>query len=142
MAKLTEKQKRFCEEYVKDANAKQAAIRAGYSGKTAYSIGNENLNKPELRAYMDEVLDKMQSERVADAQEIIEYLTSVMRGETKEEVVSLNKGAAVKISVDTSSKDRLKAAEMLGKVRGIFQDKAKIELNVPVIFEGEDEIED
>ncbi len=53
--KLTEKQKRFCEEYLVDLNATQAAIRAGYSKKSAYSIGEENLKKPKIRNYICEL---------------------------------------------------------------------------------------
>lgn len=57
--KLTDKQRRFCEEYVIDWNGTRAAIAAGYSEKTAYSIANENLNKPELKAYIDEIKDNL-----------------------------------------------------------------------------------
>ena len=55
MDELTAKQKRFCEEYVLDWNATQAAIRAGYSEKTAYSIGHESLKKPELQEYIESI---------------------------------------------------------------------------------------
>ena len=83
---MTDKQKRFCDEYLIDCNATQAAIRAGYSPKTAYSIGEENLKKPELKTYIDERLEQLHSEKTADAQEVLEYLTSVMRGEHTEQV--------------------------------------------------------
>ncbi len=76
---MTEKQKRFCDEYLIDNNATQAAIRAGYSPKTAYSIGEQNLKKLEIKKYIDSQLDKIHSEKTADAQEVLEYLTSVMR---------------------------------------------------------------
>ena len=77
---MTKKQERFCAEYLVDCNATQAAIRAGYSEKTAYSIGVENLKKPEIRKYIDEQLEAMQDATVASAQEVIQYLSSVMRG--------------------------------------------------------------
>lgn len=57
---MTDKQQRFCEEYVVDWNATQAAIRAGYSEKTAYSIGQENLRKPEIRSYVEEVKNRLE----------------------------------------------------------------------------------
>ena len=56
---MTEKQKLFCEEYLIDLNATQAALRAGYSEKTAYSIGNENLKKPEIQEYIQKLPNKM-----------------------------------------------------------------------------------
>lgn len=56
--KLTDKQKRFCDEYLIDLNATQAAIRAGYSAKSAYSIGEENLRKPELKSYIQQAIAK------------------------------------------------------------------------------------
>ena len=62
---MTPKQKRFCDEYLIDTNATQAAIRAGYSEKTAYSIGEENLKKPDIRAYIDERLAELET-RVED----------------------------------------------------------------------------
>ena len=72
---MTNKQKRFCDEYLIDCNATQAAIRAGYSAKTAVDIGHENLNKPKLKKYIDDRLEQMQSERIAKTQEVMEYLT-------------------------------------------------------------------
>ena len=77
--RMTEKQKRFCDFYIETGNAKEAAIRAGYSEKTAKQIGQENLTKPDLRAYIDERLAELKNERTADAQEVLEYLTAVMR---------------------------------------------------------------
>ena len=60
--------------------------QAGYSPKTAYSMGNENLNKPELKAYIETELEKLHSAKIADAEEVMKYLTSVMRGEHTEEI--------------------------------------------------------
>ena len=79
---MTDKQKRFCDEYLIDCNAKQAAIRAGYSPNSAKQIGQENLTKPDLREYIDEQLKKLHDAKIADADEVIKYLTSVMRGES------------------------------------------------------------
>lgn len=126
--RLTEKQKRFCEEYLIDCNAKQAAIRAGYSPKTAYSIGNENLNKPELKAYIDTRLEEIHSAKTADAREVIEYLSSVMRGEQKEQTLRLVGDGYQQIDdIAVSAKDRIKAAELLGKRYSLFTDKVQVD---------------
>ena len=82
--KLTEKQKRFCDEYLIDLNATQAAIRAGYSKKTAYSIGIENLKKPVIQNYIDKRLKQLEDERIAKADEVLKYLTKSMRQEITE----------------------------------------------------------
>ncbi len=83
---MNAKQKRFCDEYLVDCNATQAAIRAGYSKKTAYAIGLNNLKKPELREYIDNQLEQLHSDNIADAEEVMSYLSSVMRGEHKEQM--------------------------------------------------------
>ena len=109
---MTPKQKKFCDEYIKSGNAKQSAIKAGYSPKTAYSIGNENLNKPELKAYIEKRLKRLESEKIAGAREVLEYLSSVMRGE-QTEYVATSKGVFPDVPV--SAKDRISAAKELLK---------------------------
>ncbi|MDG4978930.1 terminase small subunit [Lactococcus lactis] len=88
--KLTEKQKRFCDEYIKLGNAKEAAINAGYSKKTAKSMGAENLTKPDLKKYIDERMERIASERIMSAQEILERLSLIANAEIKETVVIAN----------------------------------------------------
>ena len=80
--KLTLKQKRFADEYIISGNATQAAILAGYSKKTAIKIGVENLTKPDIKSYIDEQLAKLASQKIAQQEEILQYLTSVLRGES------------------------------------------------------------
>jgi phage terminase small subunit len=80
--KLTEKQKRFIDYYVETGNATEAAILAGYSEKTAKQIGSENLSK--LDSYIKERLKPIDNKRIADADEVLQYLTAVMRGEVKD----------------------------------------------------------
>ena len=109
---MTPKQKKFCDEYIKSGNAKQSAIKAGYSPKTAYSIGNENLNKPELKAYIEKRLKRLESEKIAGAREVLEYLSSVMRGEQTESVATAR---GVYDNVPVSAKDRISAAKELLK---------------------------
>lgn len=163
MANLTAKQQRFCDEYLIDLNATQAAIRAGYSDKTAYSIGSENLKKPEIREYIDNRLAEKEKELIADQNEVMKYLSSVMRREMKESVVvtlqnkvekwvkdeetgklkkqtvTEEKPAVVEIPAKLS--DSNKAAELLGKAYGIYTDKIEAEVTLPV-FEGEDELQE
>lgn len=145
--KLSAKQKRFCEEYLVDLNATQAAIRAGYSPKTAYSIGVENLKKPELKVYIDARLEQIRSERTADAQAVMEYLTSVMRGEHKEQTLRLVGDGVQEITdISVSARDRLKAAELLGKRYGMFNgqqgDAGQMENELPRLYHAlEDETE-
>lgn len=140
---MTDKQKRFCDEYLIDCNATQAAIRAGYSPKTAYSIGEENLKKPELKTYIDERLKQLRSEKIADAQEVLEYLTSVMRGEHTEQVLRLDgDGVQVVNSIQTPTHDKLKAAELIGKRYGLFKDAVDLGGAVPVVISGGDDLAD
>ena len=98
---LTYKQKKFCEYYIVSHNATESAIKAGYSEKTAYSIGNSNLKKVEIKNYLAE-LDKGATAQatqgaIASRQEILEFYTTMMR------------------NPDVSSKDRLKSASLLGE---------------------------
>lgn len=125
---MTEKQKLFCLEYLKDCNATQAAIRAGYSRKTAGQIGEENLKKPEIRRYIDEQLNSIKSKAIADVEEIQEYLTAVLRGKSETEQVVIEwKGIGLTeartITKTPEEKERLKAAELLGKAFGMYTDK-------------------
>lgn len=143
---MTDKQRRFCDEYLIDANATQAAIRAGYSQKTAKQIGQENLTKLDLKNYIDEQLEKISSKKIADATEVMEYLTSVLRGESTSEIVVVEgcgEGCSEARNIDKApdEKEKLKAAELLGKRYGLFTDNVKAEIHLPV-FGGEDELED
>lgn len=131
---MNARQKKFCDEYLIDCNATQAAIRAGYSPKTAYSIGEENLKKPELKSYIDEQLELLHSQRTADAQEVLEYLTAVMRGEHTEQTLQLiGDGVQTITDIDVSAKERLKAAELIGKRYGMFKDNLNVDVEPVVI---------
>ncbi|MBC8558888.1 terminase small subunit [Fumia xinanensis] len=122
---LTEKQQRFCDEYLIDCNATQAAIRAGYSEKHAHTNANKLLQNTTVKAYIDEQLEKIRSQKTAEAQEVMEYLTAVMRGESESEIVVVEGcgdgcSEARRIKKAPDEKDRLKAAELLGKRYGLF----------------------
>lgn len=131
---MNARQKRFCDEYLSDCNATQAAIRAGYSPKTAKSIGQENLTKPDLKAYIDEQLERLHNEKTADAQEVLEYLTAVMRGQHTEQTLQLvGDGVQTITDIDVSARERLKAAELIGKRYGMFRDNVNVDLEPVVI---------
>lgn len=140
---MNAKQRRFCDEYLIDCNATQAAIRAGYSKKTAKQIGQENLTKPDLKSYIDEQLEILHNQKTADAQEVLEYLTSVMRGEHTEQTLKLvGEGVQTITEIDVAAKERLKAAELIGKRYGIWKDNVDIKGAIPTVLTGSDELED
>lgn len=129
--KLTLKQKRFADEYIISGNATQSAIKAGYSKKTAGVIAVENLEKPNLKAYIDERLKELDDKAIAKQEEVLQYLTAVMRGQSKSAVVvieGLGEGLseARLINKTPDEKDRIKAAELLGKRYGAFTEKVDI----------------
>lgn len=120
--KLTEKQKRFIDYYVETANATESAKRAGYSYKTAKNIGAENLTK--LNYFIQERLQQLEDNRIASQEEVLQYLTKVMRGEEKDQ-----------FGLDASLQDRTKCAELLGKRYGTFKEKVDVTGNIPVVIQ-------
>lgn len=143
---MTPKQQRFCDEYLVDLNATQAAIRAGYSENTARQQGAENLAKPYIKAYIAERMAEKEDELIAKQDEVIKYLTAVLRGESQSEVVVVEGqgdgwSEAKLLQKAPDEKERLKAAELLGKRYGLYTDKVQADIVVPV-FGGEDELED
>lgn len=130
--KLTEKQKRFADYYIETGNATEAAIKAGYSRKTAKEMGYENLTKPHIKAYIDERIREMDEKRIMKAEEVMQLLTAIARNEVKEEVVVFGDGMSVIEEKGISAKDRLKALELIGKRYGLWTDKQQIEGEVQV----------
>lgn len=119
--KLTAKQSTFIDAYLGEAkmNAAQAARIAGY--KHPETQGAENLRK--LRPWIDKVMNERHSNAIATQEEIQKFFTAVVRGEVKEEVVS-NSGKI--LEVPASTKDRLKAAECMGRAYGMFTERKEI----------------
>ena len=147
MKLLNARQKAFCEFYVASGNATEAAIKAGYKEKNARFIGCENLTKANIKAYVKELMNKAESERIASAEEVLQNLTSMMRGEIQEEVVIVEgKGDGIStasiIKKQVSAKERIKAAELLGKRHALFTDKTKIAGTLPVMIVGEDDLDE
>ena len=113
---LTPKQKAFADYYIELGNATEAAIRAGYNKKTARQIGSMNLTKVDIKQYIEERLSKIEDARIAKGEEVLQYLTKVMRGEEKDQ-----------FGLDPSLQDRTKAAELLGKRYRLFTEKVELE---------------
>lgn len=140
---MNAKQRRFCDEYLIDCNATQAAIRAGYSKKTANEQAARLLANVTIKSYIDEQLERIHNEKTADAQEVLEYLTSVMRGEHTEQTLKLvGEGVQAITEIDVAAKERLKAAELIGKRYGIWKDSVGVKGAIPTILTGSDELED
>ena len=130
--KLTLKQKRFADEYIISGNATDAAKKAGYSEKTANRIATENLSKPVIKLYIDQRIKELDDKKIAKQEEVLQYLTSVLRGESKSAIVVVegcgdgySEARTVKKTPD--EKERLKAAELLGKRYRIFSEKSEVE---------------
>lgn len=135
MRKLTQKQRRFADEYLVDCNGTKAAVRAGYSPKTANEQAAKLMANPKIHSYITEKLDEISSKKIADAQETMEYLTAVMRGEHKEQILRLNgNGVQVLDYMETPAAIRLKAAEMLAKRYGLLKENFEIESVSPVVI--------
>lgn len=151
MARMTAKQQRFCDEYLIDLNATQAAIRAGYSTRTAQQMGAENLSKPVVKEYIAARMAEKESELIADQDEVLKYLTSVMRGQSRSSVVVVESAGdftsqAREMEKSPDEKERLKAAELLGKRYGLYTDKVEqdvdLELHITVDYGDEEGVDD
>ena len=135
MAKLTEKQKKFADYYIELGNATQAAIKAGYSSKYANTNASKLLQNTTIKSYIDERLSQLASERIVSAEEVLEFLSSVMRNEQKEEVLKgVGMGEQAKTHIEVSAKDRVKAAELLGKRYALFTDKTEMTVTEIPVF--------
>ena len=163
---LTKKQKRFCEEYLIDLNATQAAIRAGYSTQTAYSIGDENLKKPEIKNAIDKALAERSKRTGVNADRVILELAKLaflnptdvinmdeatVKGDANRDDTAAIASVKVKriptdngdiVEREVKTYDKLKALELLRKHMGMFTDKFKIEGVIPVVIQDDMDDED
>lgn len=138
---LNERQKRFIEYYIQTGNATESAIKAGYSAKTAGVNGCNLLKNPKIRNALHTRIENQDRKRVADTQEVLEYLTAVMRGEYQDELaMNVGKGKGItaveKVKLAVGAKERLKAAEMLAKVNGLFINRQEVEFSnvLPIVI--------
>lgn len=119
--KLTPKQKAFADYYIELGNATEAYIKAGYNKKGARANSARLIANDSIKQYIDERLSKIEDERIAKGEEVLQYLTKVMRGEEKDQ-----------FGLDASLQDRTKAAELLGKRYRLFVDKVESDVNATV----------
>lgn len=145
--KLNARQKAFCEYYVASGNATEAAIKAGYSKSYARDRIHILMKSIGISRYIDELMQKLESERIASAEEVLQNLTAMMRGEIQEEVVVVEGegdgfSSARIMKKQVSAKERIKAAELLGKRHALFTDKSKIEGTLPVMIVGEEDLDE
>lgn len=134
--KLTPKQKAFADYYIELGNATEAAQKAGYKGNNLNRIASENLSKLDIKQYIEEKMEEISSNRIAKAEEVLAFLSASLRGEVLEEVVSTESIEGmikpVILKKQLSAKDRIKAAELLGKRYALFTEKVDLEGNVGV----------
>ncbi|MCE4983407.1 terminase small subunit [Staphylococcus epidermidis] len=134
--KLTVKQQRFADEYIRTGNAYQSAINAGYS--ETYAKGNvvKLLENVSVKSYIDKRLEELKKESIAEQDEILQYLTSVMRGEmTEQTLVGQGEGYQEIDNIDVGAKDRIKAAELLGKRYRMWTEKVEAEVTTPIFVD-------
>ncbi|MBS4900244.1 MAG: terminase small subunit [Clostridiales bacterium] len=141
---MTDKQELFCQEYLKEMNATQAAIKAGYSEKTAYSQGQRLLKNVEIKSRIKSIREQIQNENIATIKDIEEFLSLSMNGEIDEEIVLVvGEGDGFskieKARKQIALKDRLRAAELLGKRYGLFKDKVDMEITPVTILDDVEE---
>lgn len=139
---LTVKQKKFADYYIELGNATEAAIKAGYSAKTARNTASENMTKPAIKEYIAKIMAEKDKERIASQDEILGFLTQVMRGEIRDQLPLLDGDGYQRLANldETQPKDRIKAAELLGKRYAMWTENKNIRGQVSVMIV--DDIED
>lgn len=137
--KLTEKQKAFCDYYIESLNATESYKKAYRCNKqsTAEVNGSKLLSNAKVKNYIDERMKQLESNRIAKAEEVLAFLTSSLRGEIEEEVVSTESDGEggirpTIVKKQISAKDRIKCAELLGKRYALFTEKVNLDGNVGV----------
>ena len=147
---MTEKQKKFADEYLSDLNATRA-YKAAYpsikNDKSAAAASARLLRNINIQNYVETCLAKISSMKIADAREVMEYLTSVLRGQSQAEVIAVEgtgegRSSARTMTKRPDEKEKLKAAELIGKRYKMFTDNVTLEGVVPVVFSGENELKD
>lgn len=134
--KLTEKQKRFADEYIRTGNITQSYLIAYQNVKkesTAAANGSRLLKNAKVKAYIDKRLEELKKQSIAEQDEVLQFLTKVMRGEITEEIpLGLGEGYQELKNKEPYLKDRIKAAELLGKRYMMWTEKQRIDGDVKV----------
>lgn len=134
------KQKKFADEYIISGNATQAAIKAGYSKKYTNTNANKLLQNTTVREYIDKIMAKHDDKKIAKQEEVLEYLTCILRGEQTEETLKgAGNGVQVIDDIEVSAKDRIKAAELLGKRYGIWTDRVSVDEPISITIKRKDD---
>ena len=149
LSKLNPRQEAFCLHYAKTGNATESYKQAGYICKNYNATGasaKRLMQREDIKARLAELAEEMASEKIADIREIHEMLTSIIRGETTDDVV-VTEGCGDGVSeakivqVRTNNAMRIKAATELAKMKGAYDNKLNVTVTVPV-FSGEEGLED
>lgn len=137
MGKMTAKQQRFCEEYLIDLNATQAAIRAGYTEKYASTNAFKLLQIPSLKEYISARMAEKESELIASQDEVLKYLTAVMRGEEKDERTAISLDGELHRYEVRQQTMQMKAAELLAKRYGLLVEKVEndVDMNLNITID-------
>lgn len=128
--KLTIKENKFADSYIEQGNATEAYLGAYAKQSRASAEANARklLAKPHIKAYIEERMAMIESKSIAKQEEVLQYLTSVMRGELTEEVLKgVGGGEQVITNMDITARDRIKAAELIGKRYGLFTEKLEVD---------------
>lgn len=127
---LNQRQIRFVQEYMKTNNVRQSAVVAGYSPKTAQAQGGRLLQNVKVQAYIQAINERLDSDKIADIQEVMEYLTSVMRGEKKDQ-----------FDLDAALSERTKAASELAKRLDVRARNLQIDCALTIVDDIPDDVE-
>lgn len=143
---MTQRQERFCQEYVATGNATLSAINAGYSERSAKQLGQKLLTNHDLQNRIKELSGEILNSKIADAREMQEHLSAIIRGESDEEVIVVEgcgdgHSEAVTKKKKPSQSDRIKAIQLLARMQGVLDSGSTINVTVP-IYRGEDDLED
>lgn len=135
MVELSIRQQRFADEYVICGNATDAAIAAGYSEKYAGQNADKLLKNTKISSYIESRLNEIQSPKIADQQEVMEFLTALMRGEVEETVPLMQKkGGQILARTIPSAQTRKGAAEQIGKRYAMWTEKQEVDIKGAVQF--------
>jgi terminase small subunit len=133
---LSLKQQRFADEYIISGNIEKSALKAGYSKTYSRSQSHKLLANVGIKAYIDERLKLLGSEKIATQDEVLQYLTSVMRGEEQEKtLIGIGELGQEIVDIDVSAKDRIKAAELLGKRFRMWTEKVETDTTQTVVID-------
>lgn len=143
---MNSRQERFVQEFLKTGNAKQSAIKAGYSEKTAEVQGARLLSNVKVKQRIEQLQSEIKTDKIMDARQMQEVLTSIILQESEEEVLMVEGcgdgiSEVVKKTKTASQSDRIKAIQLLARMQGALDNSATLNVILPV-FGGEEDLEE